>query len=90
MPKMQLNLTLEHIIQLVFGACALGAVYVALEVRLSVIEQRISDDIALSEVQHTSLLRELDQMDSRMDELREHIDVVDGHIYEHVQSHLGD
>ena len=87
MPKLQLNLTLEHIIQLVFGAVALGSVYVALEVRLSVIEQRIQDDIRISETQHEALLRELDSMDNRMDELREHVDVVDSHIFEHIESH---
>ena len=87
MPKLQLNLTLEHIIQLVFGAVALGSVYVALEVRLSVIEQRIVDNTRINETQHSALLRELDGVDQRMDELREHVDVVDGHIYEHIQSH---
>ena len=92
--KLNLNLTVEHIVQIVVGLAGLVSLYVALNVRISVLEIQIAEEARHHDERYQTIQRQFDSFDDRLSEINEqirevdsHIDVVDGHIYEHVLSH---
>lgn len=93
--KMNLNLTTEHVVQILVGLAGLVGLYVALNVKIAVLETQISDYARLNNDRYDAIHRELDQVGGRLSDINDrisevdnHIDIVDGRIYEHAQNHM--